>query len=509
MDQEKWHDRSAPSGEQLLLLLDAVATLAGEHDVDTVLRRITETAAQAVGARYAALGVVGPDRRIVRFVHHGMDPREVEQIGDLPSGHGLLGLLIERPQPLRLADLGAHPAAYGFPPHHPPMVSFIGAPIRIRDDVYGNLYLTEKRADAEFSDADEALVVALAATAGVVIQNARLYAAGATRQAWLEATAEATALLSRATLDASTLDALAELARRAAGTASARIVVAARTTPDERTQGVAVAGAHDQGGGEVVEIAAGEAIGRIELGASLSGAPGDTGAAAEFADAVGVALTLLWAREDRQRLVVFEDRDRIGRDLHDLVVQRLFAVALGLQATARRSAEDETAQRLTQLVDDVDDTIMEIRRTIFALGPAAEGDDVQSALAGIVDRAAATLKIRPRLRVDGPARLLIGPALTSDLVAVATEALSNASRHGGARTVEITLTASPRLAEVVLAVADDGRGMPGTPVESGLRNLRERAEEHGGHLDLESTPGHGTTLRWVVPLPGTEGVRTE
>lgn len=496
-----------PSGEQLRLLLDAVAVLAGDHDVDSVLRRITETAAQAVGARYAALGVVGADRRIVRFVHHGMESEEVERIGALPSGHGLLGRLIDHPLPLRLADIGAHPEAYGFPPHHPPMVSFLGVPVRIRDEVYGNLYLTEKRDRSEFTAADEVLVVALAAAAGVVIQNARLYEQSTARQAWLEATAEATALLARSALDSDTLDAIAELARQAAGAGSVRIEVAPRTPRGGGLQGASGALAEPGRSAQVVPFASGDAVGRIVIDLSERlDTEFDAESAAGFGEAVGVALALLAAREDRQRLAVLEDRDRIGRDLHDLVVQRLFAVGLGLQASARRCAEADTSERLLQLVDDVDDTIMEIRRTIFALGPPAEGDDVQNALAGIVDRAAATLKFRPRLRVDGPARLLIGPELSADLVAVATEALSNASRHADASAVEMTLSASPRLAEIELRVTDDGRGMPGAPVESGLGNLRERAERYGGRFGVESVVGRGTTVIWTVPLSASGGV---
>ncbi|NUS53199.1 MAG: GAF domain-containing protein, partial [Nocardioidaceae bacterium] len=185
-------DQVVDDQRRLRLLLDAVVTIAADLSLDSVLSRIVEVAAELSGARYVALGVLGsgPERRLRAFVTYGVDADRRARIGDLPRGHGLLGLIIDRPEPLRLHDIAEHPASYGFPPHHPPMRSFLGVPVRIRDQVFGNLYLTEKSGDGDFTEADEAIVVALAAAAGVVVENARLYEEAARREQWLHATAE-------------------------------------------------------------------------------------------------------------------------------------------------------------------------------------------------------------------------------------------------------------------------------------------------------------------------------
>ena len=373
---------------RLRLLLDAVLTMAADLSLDGVLSRIVEIASRLVDARYAALGVLADsddagDKRLRTFIHHGISPDAATRIGDLPSGHGLLGLIIDRPEPLRLHDIADDPASYGFPPHHPPMHSFLGVPVRIRDRVFGNLYLTEKRDGTDFTVEDEEIVVALAAAAGVTIENARLY----------------------------------EEAQK--------------------------------------------------------------------------------ARADRERLAVLEDRDRIGRDLHDLIIQRLFAVGLGLQSTGRRLTDrPEIVQRLDQAVDDIDATIKDIRRTIFALGSAEASDDVQAEVTRLVDRSAATLKFRPQLSFEGPVRTLVTSDLVPDLLAVLGEALSNAARHAFATSGSVTVTAGE---EIVLTVSDDGRGMDQDVVESGLANIRRRAEQRGGTFRVDSAPGGGTTLRWAVP----------
>jgi GAF domain-containing protein len=156
-------------------LLGAVVGIGSDLDLDTVLRRIVDAALALVDARHCALGVIGPDQRLVRFVHSGIDAQTVERIGPLPEGLGILGLLIRDPKPLRLDDLSSHPASYGFPPNHPPMHSFLGVPIRVRDEVFGNLYLTEKVTGEPFDDDDQTVVLALASAAGVAIENARLY----------------------------------------------------------------------------------------------------------------------------------------------------------------------------------------------------------------------------------------------------------------------------------------------------------------------------------------------
>ncbi len=369
---------------KLRLLLDGFVTMASDLSLDGVLSRIVVIAGDLVDARYAALGVLDPgsERRLRTFVHHGMPSEQVAEIGELPSGHGLLGLIIDRPEPLRLHDLRDHSASYGVPRGHPPMTSFLGVPVRIRDQVFGNLYLTEKVGGTDFTDQDESIVVALAAAAGVAIENARLYE---------------------------------ETAR---------------------------------------------------------------------------------ARDDQQRLAVYEDRDRIGRDLHDLVIQRLFAVGLGLESVARRSADPDVVVRLEQAVDDLDGTIKDIRRTIFALGSMAEATDLQTEVIRIVDRAAATLKFKPTLSIEGPVRSVVSPEVAPDMLAVLGEALSNASKHANASAVDVKVAVGE---DVVISVSDNGRGMADDVRESGLGNMRARALKHGGTFTLSSTTGHGTTVEWRVP----------
>lgn len=532
--------------ERLRLLLDAVMTMAADLTLDGVLARIVTVASNLVDAQYAALGVldVGPARRLRTFVHHGMTPMQVEEIGDLPTGHGLLGVLIDDPRPIRLHDIAAHPASYGFPEHHPPMKSFLGVPVRIRDRVFGNLYLTEKSGQGDFTAEDEEVVVALAAAAGVAIENARLYEEAAQRQRWLSATAEIIAMLADASGQDYALQAVADRAREIARADVSWVVTG--TDPDDLTLEVVSGVVVDVPSirslsrdwplaSEVVRtgeplsvrdlaqdprgLAPSPALGLPPLGPAIAvplGADGVGGALvlawypenawlfdavdpvmpASFAEQAALATQLARARGDQQRLAVFEDRDRIGRDLHDLVIQRLFAVGLSLQGAGRRATDPEVNVRLNQAVDDLDDTIKDIRRTIFALGSLGESEDIQAEVTRLVERAATTLKFRPALQFEGPVRSLVPADVAPDLLAVLGEALSNASRHAEASQVEVVLAAGD---EIALTIADDGRGLPGEVVEGGLGNMRERAHKHGGDMTVGSTPGQGTTIRWIVP----------
>ena len=534
---------------RLKLLLDAVVTLAADLTVDGVLTRIVAIAGELVDAQYAALGVLSSGRgdRLRTFVHHGMDPEQVAEIGDLPSGHGLLGLIIDQPEPLRLHDIAEHPASYGFPDHHPPMRSFLGVPVRIGNRVFGNLYLTEKAGGGDFTAQDEAIVVALAAAAGVAVENARLHADSARRQEWLAASAEITALLSAGDPGAEALQMIADRAREVAGADVAWMVTgvereslvltAVSGAEADRDQLDSVPLDHSLAG-VVVETRAAVAVDDLAAdpraldvatwlgwprlgpavvvplgsGANVEGALAlawqpenaegyyslDASLPANFAEHAALALQINRAREDRQQLAVLEDRDRIGRDLHDVVIQRLFAVGLGLQATARATDRaDVTAAarpggrrpgRHDQGHPPVD---------LRAGGHRRAPHDIQVEVSRLVERAAGTLKFRPTLLFEGPVRTLVDADLAPDLLAVLGEALSNASRHSGARAVDIVLTAGE---EVVLSVADDGRGLEGRAHESGLRNMRERARRRGGSLTLTSAPGQGTTVTWSVPV---------
>ncbi|ABL80515.1 MULTISPECIES: GAF domain-containing protein [unclassified Nocardioides] len=529
------------------LLLDAVVTMAADLSLDDLLTRIVEIASDLAGARYAALGVLGAgeDRRLQTFVTHGVTGAQHHDIGDLPTGHGLLGLIIDQPEPLRLHDIAEHPASYGFPPHHPPMRSFLGVPVRIRDKVFGNLYLTEKVGDGDFTEQDEEIVVALAAAAGVAIENARLHEESARRERWLAATAEITARLAGPGGHEDALQIVADHARELAVADVAWIVAGpgvealrVRVVSGEKADPVvmdnvdletsltssvvrtATPVAVEDIGADPQAVNVPKALGWPRIGPAIivplrgtTAAQGvlalgwkpenlmafhavDPTLPASFAEQAALALEVTQAREDRQRLVLFEDRDRIGRDLHDLVIQRLFAVGLSLQSSARAAGSPELTAKLDAAVDDLDTTIRDIRRTIFALGSAENASDIQAEVTRMVDRAAGTLKFRPALRFEGPVRTRVGTEVAPDVLAVLTEALSNAARHARATSVSVELAV---LDGIRLTVTDNGRGMPEDVPQSGLSNMRQRAERRGGRCTITSRPGEGTTVEWWVP----------
>lgn len=532
---------------RLTLLLDAVVSMAADLTLDGVLARIVSTASRLADAQYAALGVLGDGegKPLRTFIYNGISEEEAVEIGELPSGHGLLGQIIDRPEPLRLHDIAEHPASYGFPPNHPPMHSFLGVPVRIRDKVFGNLYLTEKRDGFDFTAADEEIVIALAAAAGVAIENARLYEEATAREAWLRATAEITAVLSDPTTEAGAVQVIADRARSVAAADVAWIVAGpsadklqvlgvsgvdvdpdalkSLTVDDSLSQDVVDSGEPlsvadlSRGGGRVAPstLPGWPGLGPVvvvPLGSS-SGTPGALALGwtpenadlrrivapdmpASFARQAALALQIAQVREDQQRLTMLEDRDRIGRDLHDLVIQRLFAVGLGLEGTSRLADTPEVARRLGKAVDDIDATIRDIRRTIFALGTVESSQDVQAEVSRLVERATGSLKFRPELRFDGPVRSLIAGDMVPDLLAVLGEALSNVIRHAEASSLSVLLAASD---QIVLTVTDNGCGIPPGSVESGLANMRSRAEHRGGTLAVDSAADRGTTLRWSVP----------
>jgi signal transduction histidine kinase len=360
-------------------LLDAVITVGSDLDLETMLRHIIESAVALVDARYGALGVLDESgTRLSQFITVGMDDETYHAIGTLPEGHGILGLLIVDPKPIRLPDLHEHPDSYGFPPNHPPMNSFLGVPVRIRDQVFGNLYLTDKTTAEVFTDIDEELVVALAAAAGVAIENARLHV-------------------------------------------------------------------------KVREIA------------------------------------------------LIEDRERIARDLHDTVIQRLFATGLRLQAAARLSERPEVIDRIMQAVDELDLTVKYIRTAIFGLEGSLRGDGgLRQRVLAMASEAAGPLGLDPHVLFDGPVDA-VADEVATHLLAVLGEALTNVARHAQARRVDVEVATAGK--DVVLRVTDDGLGLPEELRSEGrgMANMGARASRLGGTFTTGPGPRSGTAVEWRVP----------
>jgi signal transduction histidine kinase len=526
-------------------LLEAVVSIGSELDLETVLRRIVEAATTLVDARYGALGVIGgAGERLARFVAVGVSEERIEAIGQWPHGRGILGLLIKEPRPLRLADLTTHPEAYGFPPDHPHMRTFLGVPIRVRDEVFGNLYLTEKASGAQFDEDDEAMVVALATAAGVAIENARLYDETRRRERWLEALAEISTALLSGTEPHQAMTLVARRARQIADAAVAGVWLADQSAGEFVLQ--AADGAHgdpppglrvpiDEGAAAEVfrtgvslrvvdgttvphgaDLAAGSEPGPLlvvplGLGASARGVlalvnPPSTAAFSDvvqrlleaFAGQTAVALELAGRRRDAERLALLEDRDRIARDLHDTVIQRLFATAMTLMSASKITQRRDVAVRVQRAVDDLDDTIRQIRSTIFALQTPPDDQGLRNRLHQVADAATENLGFAPSVRLDGLLDTAVPDEIGEHLVAVAREALSNVARH--ARAGEAHLAVDVRDEEVVLRVEDDGVGIPEGGRRSGLRNMAERAEGLGGSFQTRPRPGGGTLLVWRAPL---------
>jgi signal transduction histidine kinase len=517
----------APARGSADALLRAVLAISGELDLRSVLVRVIEAAVELTGARYGALGVIGGDGQLSEFVTTGLDDETETAIGPRPRGAGLLGLLLADPRPIRLDDLRDHPASVGIPANHPPMGSFLGVPIRIRGTVFGNLYLTDK-SDGSFTESDEELALALARAAALVIDNARTYGLSERRRQWLEASAElADALQPPITLDS----ALAEIVSRARVTAGARLCAIVQLPEDGHP---VISAADTEPGADLttlvrriidevrvadsqavaIEVDLGDSDARvIPLRAHLSD-PGalivvlDRDAAGDheeremlagFVDQAGLALDRTQAFADREELAVVKERARIARDLHDVVIQRLFAA--GLKVQVLRNQERLTAQRVDQvvgdLVGDLDSTISSIRTTIFGL-QQRDRDSVRGDVLDLVEEYAAVLGFTPELRTHGPIDLMVTGSVGENLLAVLREALSNVARHAHARSASVDITVSD--SAVTLAVSDTGTGIPPQRSESGLRNARERAESLGGTLELVPNDGPGTTLRWSCPL---------
>jgi len=533
-------------------LLEAVLAVGADLDLGAVLRQIVQSAVTLVDAGYGALGVLGEEGGLNQFITVGMDEETIAAIGHHPGGRGILGLLIREPHSLRLADLNEHPDATGFPAGHPPMRAFLGAPVRVREAVFGNLYLTNKRGGAAFDADDEAVLATLAAAAGVAIDNARLYDAVHRRERWLMASSELTRSLLSGTDPAKVLDIFTATVREMADAnlvtlavpvpRTGNLVVEAAAGQDaDRVRGLVLPNTtlaakvyssgetittddwnadprteHDTalmplGPAFLVPLGTPEHVRGVLQVAGLPGSPAFADASvamiAGFANHAALALEIAEHRRAAEQLLLLGDRDRIARDLHDLAIQRLFAGGMTLQSVLTQVADrPQAAERVQRVVDDLDDTIKIIRSTIYALGQRGTTGDtrLRTRLVAETGQAAAALGFTPALRMTGLLDTLVADDMADQLLAVLREALANAARHARATAVDVTAEVTPT--HLRLRVADNGRGIdPARTRHSGLANLHSRATELGGILTVSPNQPAGALLEWTVPLRADNG----
>ena len=527
-------------------LLDALLVVGTGLDLQTVLHRIVEAAVQLVDAQYGALGVIDDVRLLSQFLTVGIDEATAAEIGPLPRGGGILGLLIDDPRPLRLHDLGEHPAAFGFPAHHPPMKSFLGVPIRVRDEVFGNLYLTEKVGGADFDKEDERVVLALAAAAGVAIENARLYDDVRHSERWLQASAEVTTALLSGTEPDEVLQLVAARARdlveadfaaivlplgdtlviEVANGDSAGRVTGKRIDPHASLIGDAFRGGttiaiddihqspHWPNNSEALDdfgpiiivplVAGGGArhgvlwVGNLVGGRRFRDAHQTMLEA--FADQAALGLELARQRRETEQLSLFRDRDRIARDLHDTVIQRLFATGMQLESSMRFMTGPEASERVQSAVSDLDKTIKEIRSTIYSLqrSDRSSSSSLRARIVELIEELTPALGFTPNLRLEGLVDTRVSANVGDNLLPVLREALSNTARHAQSDRADVSVVVDDD--SVTLTVTDDGVGLSEDGRRSGLANLDARAGALGGTFTAHRAPEGGTELSWRVPL---------
>jgi len=542
-------DAARGTRDRVHSLLEAVLSVGRELDLEQALNSIVDAAAALVDAEYGALGVIGPGgKRLSAFHTIGVSQEQIDRIGPFPEGHGILGELISHPEPLRLVKLSEHPSSYGFPPHHPPMNTFLGVPIRVRNQVYGNLYLTEKRGGLQFDEEDESVLATLAVAAGVAIDNARLYEESRLRERWLQANAEITHSLMSGRPHTEVLGLIAERAGEITGSALAAVALPMEDTGalaveiavgmdaeahrglvlsmDKSLMGLAFSRAapvtsgdvgHDErislepprfgglGPAVAMPIGTGETGARgVVLLAREAGRPAFSATETEtlqaFAAQAAIAMELAQRRQDAEQIAVLKDRDRIARDLHDLAIQRLFATGMTLQSAGRFIEHQEAAERVARAVDDLDETIKIIRSTIFGLRAreGGAGTGLRARVVRVAGETAQTLGFAPSVRMEGLLDTDVPGDIADHVVAVLSEALTNIARHARAGRADVVLATDGR--EIRLTVSDDGVGIPPEGRRSGLRNMAERARQLGGAFELGNPSEGGTVLVWHVPV---------
>ena len=529
---------------RLRALLRANLAVVEHLELPVVLERIVQAAVELVGSEYGALGVIAPGGGLEQFIHVGIPPEQATIIGHLPQGHGLLGALIDDPHPIRIEHLHEDPRSSGFPAGHPAMESFLGVPIRVREAVYGNLYLSNQSSGA-FSREDEQLVESLAASAGFAIDNARLFAETSRRQAWSAASAEITAAM----LSSNQSDSLSMLVSRVLMLAESDLVCVILPGATEGTLVVEIA--RGQGDSDLVGhtflasgtlaasvlegkqprlvgdggpdtrlfssdhplgpmmavplIAAGRAEGVLlvaRMAGGLRFASSDLEMAADFARQASLAMQLARARASEQRMLLLEDRARIARDLHDHVIQQLFGTGLELQSVAGSLESPTDRERILQSVTNLDTAVTQIRTVIFALSARHDNrDSVRHRILDLAHDLAPGLLKSPTVAFTGPVDLVVTGSLADDVVAVTREALANAAKHANASQTGVTLDIVDGMIQLV--ISDNGGGIRDTSRRSGLANLEARANERGGSFVVNTGAG-GTSVVWSVPIDGSD-----
>jgi len=536
------------------ILLEAGVTLASELSLPIVLQRIVDLAAQVTDARYGALGVIGEGGVLEEFITTGIPARQRKAIGPLPRGRGVLGLLIQQPRPIRISNIADHPKSVGFPPNHPPMHSFLGAPVQAMGRVFGNIYLAEKRSSPTFSKEDEESLVILATQAGVAIANAMLYAETRQRERWLDALRDITAGILAGSDEDELLTGIAEHARDLAGADSATIVTT--SSADGQLVVAAAAGAYAaQVRGQPVPAAKsisgevmasgqplvtddasshrdaylpvmrlgrvgpaifvplrvrGQATGTLMVANVQAGrrfSQENLRLVETFADQASVAMAYMRAQADVRRVGLMDERERIAKELHDGVIQSLFAVGMGLEGTALMTTSPDQAARIEEAVGELDRVIRDLRNYIFGLRPGILADrQLGDALRALGEEVQARSGINVVVDVDGALAADLS-GRSHEIVQLTREALSNVVRHANATNASVRLVRNG--GSGLLSIEDDGSGFDSRQESggSGLRNMRERASELGGQMRITSQNGRGTSLHISLPESKDRAVR--
>ena len=540
-------DELLAARDQMEQLLRVIVEIGAGLDLDATLHRIIGAARRLTSAPYGALAIRDPDGELLSFVHEGMDADTASRIGHLPVGKGLLSLSLLDTPALRMDDLTAHPAAVGFPEHHPPMRSFLAVPITIRNSVFGNLYLTHIDPERVFSESDEVAARALAFAAAIAIDNAQVFERERTAAKWMEASREiTTALLSSAEPHRRPLQLIAERARALTGAEQAIVLVPADPDlPDDEVDRLVVSAAVGLHAAEVVGQhvpvdastsgavfrsgeplitetlrypiqsftdvgqrpailmplrARDEVVGVIAIARGSDQPPFDESyldLVSDFATHAAIALVLASARDDARQVTILAERERIAHDLHDHVIQRLFAAGMDLQGTLARARSPEVSDRLNRTLDDLQTIIEEIRTTIFQLKSPPGKTDFRHCIQQVVADLTENRDIVTTVRMHGP-MTAVGGELADHAEAVTAEAVSNALRHSGASRLTVEISVADMF---VLDIIDNGSGIPdGNTRHSGLANMKRRAEQLGGACEITGPPEGGTRVHWVAPL---------